>query len=97
MFGTPHQPTVNGIDDDVKKALQPLFDIFADEGIGQATFEVTDVRHVDVDGTPDAGLLFICLADEPPADFDEVVARIDALLPREHADTIRGIGDQPVA
>lgn len=27
---------------DVKKALQPLFDIFADEGIGQATFEVTD-------------------------------------------------------
>ena len=29
-------------DDDVKKALQPLYDIFADQGMGQATFEITD-------------------------------------------------------
>jgi hypothetical protein len=33
---------VEGItdDDDAKAALQPLFDIFADHGLGQATFEI---------------------------------------------------------
>lgn len=33
---------VQGVDDDLdtKRALQPLFDIFAQHGLGQATFEI---------------------------------------------------------
>ncbi|HLR45238.1 MAG TPA: hypothetical protein VK065_08650 [Brevibacterium sp.] len=42
--------TVHGIrtDKDVKKALQSLYDIFADHGIGQATFEVTGDDHAEL-------------------------------------------------
>jgi hypothetical protein len=47
---------VSGVhtDDDVKRALQALYDVFADLGLGQATFEVLDghltrlwVKHLD--------------------------------------------------
>jgi hypothetical protein len=48
---------VDGVssDADVVKALQSLYDVFADLGLGQATFEVTDigtaarlwVKHLD--------------------------------------------------
>lgn len=38
---------VSGVrnDKDVKKALQSLYDIFADHGLGQATFEITGGDH----------------------------------------------------
>lgn len=38
---------VSGVRDDrdVKKALQSLYDVFADHGLGQATFELTDDDH----------------------------------------------------
>ncbi|WP_040162065.1 hypothetical protein [Mobilicoccus massiliensis] len=35
-------------DDDVRKALQALFDIFADEGLGQATFELAGGPTADL-------------------------------------------------
>lgn len=52
---------VSGIhdDDDVREALQSLFDIFSAQGLGQATFEITGqgaadlwVKHAQ-DVTPD--------------------------------------------
>lgn len=41
---------VSGVktDRDVKKALQSLYDIFADHGIGQATFEITGDQHAQL-------------------------------------------------
>ena len=41
---------VSGVrtDKDVKKALQALYDIFAEHGLGQATFEITGIEHVDL-------------------------------------------------
>lgn len=41
---------VSGVrnDKDVKKALQALYDIFADHGIGQATFEITGDQHAQL-------------------------------------------------
>lgn len=55
-------------DDDTKKALQPLFDIFADNGLGQATFEIVPgepsrlwIKHRD-DVVPDPELIATALA-----------------------------------
>ena len=41
---------VSGVknDRDVKRALQALYDIFADHGIGQATFELTGNGHAQL-------------------------------------------------
>ena len=41
---------VSGVrtDRDVKKALQSLYDIFAEHGIGQATFELTGNEHAQL-------------------------------------------------
>lgn len=41
---------VSGVktDKDVKRALQALYDIFADHGIGQATFEITGDQHAQL-------------------------------------------------
>lgn len=35
-------------DKDVKKALQSLYEIFAEHGLGQATFEITGDDHADL-------------------------------------------------
>ena len=35
-------------DRDVKKALQSLYDIFADHGLGQAAFDITGDAHADL-------------------------------------------------
>ncbi len=35
-------------DNDVRKALQALYDIFAEHGMGQATFETTDPDVADL-------------------------------------------------
>lgn len=42
--------TVSGVrsDSDVKKALQSLYDIFADHGLGQAAFEITGDEHAEL-------------------------------------------------
>ncbi|APT08612.1 hypothetical protein BSP99_14980 [Corynebacterium glutamicum] len=42
--------TVSGVrsDRDVKKALQSLYDIFADHGLGQAAFEITGDEHAEL-------------------------------------------------
>ena len=41
---------VSGVkdDNDVRKALQALYDIFAEHGLGQATFEITDSDHAQL-------------------------------------------------
>lgn len=41
---------VSGVkdDNDVRKALQALYDIFAEHGLGQATFEITDSEHAQL-------------------------------------------------
>ncbi|UVE96263.1 hypothetical protein [Dietzia sp. B32] len=41
---------VSGVrtDRDVKKALQALYDIFAEHGLGQATFELTGAEHAQL-------------------------------------------------
>lgn len=41
---------VSGVrsDRDVKKALQALYDIFAEHGLGQATFELTGDEHAQL-------------------------------------------------
>lgn len=61
---------VSGIRDDrdVKKALQALYDVFAAQGLGQATFEVGDgdvadlfVKHKE-SVTPDLAALDAALA-----------------------------------
>lgn len=41
---------VSGVkdDNDVRKALQALYDIFAAHGLGQATFEITDSDHAQL-------------------------------------------------
>lgn len=41
---------VSGVktDRDVKRALQSLYDIFAEHGIGQATFELTGEEHAQL-------------------------------------------------
>ncbi len=41
---------VSGVkdDNDVRKALQSLYDIFASHGLGQATFEITDAEHAQL-------------------------------------------------
>ena len=54
--------------DEVKAALQSLYDVFADNGMGQATFEVTDgpadlfVKH-KADVVPDREVIRKALAD----------------------------------
>ena len=63
--------TVSGIrtDKDVKKALQSLYDIFAEHGLGQATFEVTGGEHADLFITHQASV-------EPDPDIiDQALAR----------------------
>ncbi|MCB1273485.1 MAG: hypothetical protein KDB25_03705 [Leucobacter sp.] len=56
-------------EDEVLKALQALFDVFADEGLGQATFEVTDdgATHLIVKHrrsvTPDRAVIAQVLAE----------------------------------
>lgn len=57
--------TVSGVrsDSDVKDALQPLFDIFARAGLGQATFEIR------ADGTAD---LFVKHRESVTVDRDEI-------------------------
>lgn len=62
---------VSGVrtDEEVKLALQSLYDVFADLGLGQATFEVTDSDTAD---------LFIKHLDTVTVDVDE----IDAALAR---------------
>ncbi len=61
---------VDGVegDQDVKKAMQPLFDIFAAHGLGQATFEIVPgeptrlwVKHKD-DAEPSRELIDAALA-----------------------------------
>ena len=61
---------VSGVheDADTKKALQALFDIFAEHGLGQATFEIVAgeptrlwIKHTD-DVRPDRGLIAETLA-----------------------------------
>ncbi len=61
---------VSGVheDADTKKALQALFDIFAEHGLGQATFEIVSgeptrlwVKHRD-DVVPDPALIAQTLA-----------------------------------
>lgn len=55
--------------DEVKQALQALYDVFADEGLGQATFEVTPgsdaadlfVKH-KADVVPDRAVIARALA-----------------------------------
>lgn len=41
---------VSGVknDRDVKRALQALYDIFAEHGLGQATFELTGAEHAQL-------------------------------------------------
>ena len=41
---------VSGVkdDNDVRKALQALYDIFAENGLGQTTFEITDSDHAQL-------------------------------------------------
>ncbi|WP_277454551.1 hypothetical protein [Janibacter sp. DB-40] len=61
---------VEGVHDDAdtKKALQALFDIFAENGLGQATFEIVAgeptrlwIKHTD-DVVPDRDLIAETLA-----------------------------------
>ena len=60
---------VSGVssDKDVKKALQALYDVFAEQELGQATFEVTGddtrviIKHKD-SVTPDVAALNEALA-----------------------------------
>lgn len=61
---------VSGVhsDNDVRRALQALYDVFTPLGLGQATFEVTDghltqlwVKHLD-SVTVDVGALNTALA-----------------------------------
>lgn len=55
-------------DADVKKALQRLFDVFADLGLGQATFEITGAETADLfvkhprSVTPDRAAIAAALA-----------------------------------
>lgn len=62
--------TVVGVrdDDDVRQALQALYDVFADVGLGQGTFELTGtdaarlvVKHKD-SVTPDTAAMARALA-----------------------------------
>lgn len=63
--------TVQGVrsEDDVRTALQSLYDVFAELGLGQATFEVSDtdvarliVKHKE-SVTPDRVAIARALAD----------------------------------
>ncbi|AGS34146.1 hypothetical protein B841_03315 [Corynebacterium maris DSM 45190] len=62
--------TVSGVrsDRDVKKALQSLYDIFADHGLGQAAFEITGDEHAELivkhlaSVTPDPAIIDQALA-----------------------------------
>lgn len=63
---------VSGVrtDGDVKKALQALYDIFAEHGLGQATFELTGTDHAQ---------LYVKHPDTvrpDPAIIDEALARV---------------------
>ena len=61
---------VSGVrtDRDVKKALQSLYDIFADHGLGQAAFEITGDEHAElivkhlVSVNPDPAIIDAALA-----------------------------------
>ncbi|WP_313550187.1 hypothetical protein [Corynebacterium sp.] len=55
-------------DRDVKKALQSLYDIFADHGLGQAAFDITGDEHAElivkhlVSVNPDPAIIDAALA-----------------------------------
>ena len=67
ITSTTYPVTGVASDADVKKALQALYDVFADQGLGQATFEITEdqarviIKHKDT-VTPDVGALNDVLA-----------------------------------
>ncbi len=63
--------TVSGVrsDRDVKKALQSLYDIFADHGLGQATFEITGDEHAELI------VKHLASVDPDPAIIDAALAR----------------------
>ena len=56
-------------DRDVKKALQSLYDIFADHGLGQAAFEITGDEHADLI------IKHLASVDPDPAIIDAALAR----------------------
>ena len=56
-------------DKDVKKALQSLYDIFAEHGLGQATFEITGDEHADLI------IKHLASVDPDPAIIDAALAR----------------------
>lgn len=62
---------VSGVrnDKDVKKALQSLYDIFAENGLGQATFEMTGDEHADL------VIKHLASADPDPAIIDQALSR----------------------
>ncbi|QNE89824.1 hypothetical protein H0194_01870 [Corynebacterium incognita] len=61
-------------DNDVRKALQALFDIFASEGIGQATFEITE---------PDVADLFVKHKDDVIPSVEKMNAALATAGPYE--------------
>ena len=63
--------TVSGVrsDRDVKKALQSLYDIFADHGLGQAAFEITGDEHADLI------VKHLASVNPDPAIIDQALAR----------------------
>ena len=56
-------------DRDVKKALQSLYDIFADHGLGQAAFEITGDEHADLI------IKHLASVDPDPAIIDAALVR----------------------
>ncbi len=67
ITSTTYPVTGVATDTDVKKALQALYDVFADQSLGQATFEITEdhaqvvIKHKD-SVTPDVTALNEALA-----------------------------------
>lgn len=56
-------------DRDVKKALQSLYDIFADHGLGQAAFDITGDEHADLI------IKHLASVNPDPAIIDQALAR----------------------
>lgn len=56
-------------DRDVKKALQSLYDIFADHGLGQAAFDITGDEHADLI------VKHLASVNPDPAIIDQALAR----------------------
>lgn len=79
-------------DDDTKKAMQELFDIFADNGLGQATFEIVPgepsrlwIKHKD---SVEPGRELIGEALARAGDY-RVVGEVDASRPSGPTDQVR--------